>query len=219
MGRGRNGGASSSSGRQRTIAEPEVQYRDVGGEEEVLLQNDLLQELMDTQPELLGREYEVIRGYQTYAFGYMNNYLRKGIEADDGPWMAERMVTALENQILDQDIIVYRGQRQSKRIVDLFNSSGLVGTFVDDKGFTSTTLSRSEAKRGFTATEDMEARAQIPGITPAVMYRLKAKKGLHAHVMRDTFEKEIVFQRNSRVRVTSATMVNGIIEVEGEIIQ
>ena len=132
-------------------------------------------------------EAHAVNVYSGGAYRNMNKALRNGSDAGNYRKNIENLQNAIRRFPLPQDVTVYRG---GKGIRIVGNS---VGSVFQDKGFVSTSLSKSGAyafaASGF-ATKN------------GVVYKISASKGDHALALNNV-ESEILFGAGSKFKISS----------------
>ncbi len=210
MGRGRNGGAGGTAGRQRKTEAP---YRDMGGfstDEARAFALELVNKTERIQEDDMDT-YLAMNSYQGSGFAAINMLLRDGklpVAPEIYEQRGEAIAKFLDRQSFPENVIVYRGWREAANLLVMHQLGVLDGAIIDDKGFMSTSLDSHISKSRFMWQKG------------SAHFKLKLKAGTKAHVTEDTYESEILVQRGSRIKVTRSFMgENGNLEIEGEIIQ
>ena len=206
MGKPTSGGAGGSGGRQRN-ASPES-FREFANFNE---QEEFERITRLAQGGLTNDEAEAMREYQDGDYRSINNALRKGIPSEKSIMFAGTLTGIVARSILKENIIVHRGWKDATPLIDALANGTIKGMVIDDEAFVSTTTDKQ--------TVNNFSYNAYGATAPAARFRLRARAGLKAYSVPGAGESEFLFQRNSRIRITKAELVNGILLVEGDIEQ
>ncbi|MBX0319761.1 ADP-ribosyltransferase [Shouchella clausii] len=156
--------------------------------------------------DLTPREMEAIKTYTSSEYREINGYLRN-TNAEQDTTLDQTIAhikTGLEKFDLKENIVTYRGL--SKNIWGI-PAEMLEGMELEDKGFMSTSISKSVSLAGFTG--DVEIEVRIPaGSTGAYVNRISEFD----------HEMEFLLTAGTKYRVISANEVNGKIKMIVEVI-
>jgi hypothetical protein len=151
---------------------------------------------------LTREEKTVIDGYSAVDYKRINKVARGTFDGDadkaaEGVRKAAILDSAIAKATLARDVTLYRGARLS----DFGGGVPAVGSTLSDRGFFSTTHDRHVAVTNFAGD---------------AVLKINARKGTHAvdvtHVA-GGLEKEVLFGRNSAMRVSSVKKVGGKYEI------
>ena len=146
----------------------------------------------------LGSDEDKMKGYMAGEYKWINKELRTGvgIDADSLEWQ-ETIDRQLARNPLKTDIVSYRGMS-----LEAFGDdpSNMIGAIIEDNGYTSTSLSRTEADRFAFFVRDRETK-QTPLI--AKINIPKGTNGAYLEGVLDMKEQEFLLSRGSQFRITS----------------
>lgn len=150
------------------------------------------EEFSDWKKSLSKGESVAIKEYANYDFVDINKRLRTGrtdLLRDKHKTNINLLTSALDRSTIPEDVVVYRGVRDSPRVDRLE-----VGSVIVDNAFVSTSLSSSVAKR-FSAEAGYSVEIVVP----------KGSKGAYRGSL---YELELLLQRGSQFSVESKDYAN-----------
>lgn len=158
--------------------------------------------------------YEEHGAIETYS-GKMYQEINEALRTGKINKKTEKIVNLIDSGIakgkLKEDIQVFRGISNSKYADFLINKGEkLIGEDLKDNAFYSTSLSFSIAKKSFTKN-----------LEKSVIFNIKVPKGKKAFFMseQDSIfpeQLELLFERNTKVKVTKVYKINKLMIIEGE---
>ncbi len=225
MGKNRSGGAAASAGRIRTspaIVARTFEPTNYDNEDEAIRNTYLsvLEPGYANQAAMFGstdsRKYTLM--YEESSFA-TNNWLRgKGQISTKVKQIVDNIDRFM--QPIEEAVTVYRGGILPG-LNSMMKDGTLLGAVIDDKAFLSTTLNRNLAKE-FRQRAIDEGKFNGSDPKDSTMIRIVIPKGKNVVFPHPngqfSLQREIIVERNSRLRVTGARIVDGQLEVEAEVI-
>lgn len=152
--------------------------------------------------------------YTGTSFSAINSHLRKGDEiTQDLKSTISTIDSAMREASLGKDVIAYRGITgdYSSMLRALHADGKLVGSTLEDKGFSSMTVDKSVAK-DWSSSVNLEVK--IP--KTAKGFFVGHGRGESSYYTVFNQEREIVMDRGSKVRITGARKEGSRMIIEGE---
>lgn len=157
------------------------------------------------------------KALHTYTDSYyedINAHLRKGENISDSlKTTISDMDAAMSKASLGRDVIAYRGVKggYSDRLKELHKEGKLIGSTLEDKGFSSVTVD-TEVAKDWSSSVNLELK--IP--KTAKGFFVGHEKGKLRYYTKYDREKEIIMNRGSKIKITGARKEGARLILEGD---
>ena len=176
--------------------------------------NEFADEHMKKLDALPDSQRESLRTYTESYFEEINNHLRRGEEISDSlKTTISDMDAAMSKATLGRDIIAYRGVTggYSDSLKELHKEGKLIGSTLEDKGFSSVTVD-TEVAKDWSSSVNLELK--IP--KTAKGFFVGHEKGKLRYYTKYDREKEIIMNRGSKIKITGARKEGALLILEGD---